>query len=118
MSGTQKRKNEGLQLHQFAQESKKDSPNKIMICFPFKTITKDNLRSGKDFVSNANFCDYAMSRLTTFFIFTNRYFHFHTFAAPIQGPCWFCLGSAEVEKHLVVSVADNVRIYCAFLQKR
>jgi len=24
------------------------------------------------------------------------------------GPCWFCLGSPEVEKHLVVSVGDEV----------
>ena len=23
------------------------------------------------------------------------------------GPCWFCLSSAEVEKHLVVSVGDH-----------
>lgn len=26
---------------------------------------------------------------------------------PIKGPCWFCLGSPEVEKHLVVSVGDD-----------
>ena len=24
-----------------------------------------------------------------------------------QGPCWFCLGGAEVEKHLVVAVGDH-----------
>ena len=24
-----------------------------------------------------------------------------------QGPCWFCLSSAEVEKHLVVSIGDH-----------
>jgi len=24
------------------------------------------------------------------------------------GPCWFCLGSPEVEKHLVVSVGEEV----------
>lgn len=28
--------------------------------------------------------------------------------AEAAGPCWFCLGSAEVEKHLVVSVGDVV----------
>ena len=26
----------------------------------------------------------------------------------MKGPCWFCLGSPEVEKHLVVSVGDDV----------
>ena len=26
-----------------------------------------------------------------------------------RGPCWFCLGSPEVEKHLVVTIGDNVR---------
>lgn len=25
-----------------------------------------------------------------------------------RGPCWFCLGGEQVEKHLVVSVGDNV----------
>lgn len=25
------------------------------------------------------------------------------------GPCWFCLSSPEVEKHLVISVGDHVR---------
>ncbi|CAL1548757.1 unnamed protein product [Lymnaea stagnalis] len=29
------------------------------------------------------------------------------------GPCWFCLGSPEVEKHLVVSVADQVYVALA-----
>lgn len=29
-----------------------------------------------------------------------------------MGPCWFCLGSPEVEKHLVISVGDYV--YLAF----
>lgn len=35
-------------------------------------------------------------------------FFFSTMQAPMQGPCWFCLGGSEVEKHLVVSVADHV----------
>lgn len=26
---------------------------------------------------------------------------------PLPGPCWFCLSSPEVEKHLVVSIADH-----------
>ena len=26
-----------------------------------------------------------------------------------RGPCWFCLGGKEVEKHLVVSIRDHVR---------
>ncbi len=30
--------------------------------------------------------------------------------APIHGPCWFCLGGSQVEKHLVVSVADHVSL--------
>ena len=25
-----------------------------------------------------------------------------------QGPCWFCLGSAKVEKHLVVTIGEHV----------
>ena len=25
-----------------------------------------------------------------------------------KGPCWFCLGSPEVDKHLVVSVGEQV----------
>lgn len=25
-----------------------------------------------------------------------------------RGPCWFCLGGEQVEKHLVVSVGDHV----------
>ena len=25
-----------------------------------------------------------------------------------RGPCWFCLGSSQVEKHLVVTVGDHV----------
>ena len=25
-----------------------------------------------------------------------------------RGPCWFCLGGAEVEKHLVVSIGEHV----------
>ena len=25
-----------------------------------------------------------------------------------RGPCWFCLGSAEVEKHLVVTIGEHV----------
>ncbi|CAG5131123.1 unnamed protein product, partial [Candidula unifasciata] len=29
------------------------------------------------------------------------------------GPCWFCLGSPEVEKHLVVSVSDKVYLALA-----
>ena len=24
-----------------------------------------------------------------------------------SGPCWFCLSSAEVEKHLIVSVGEH-----------
>ena len=32
------------------------------------------------------------------------------FVAQPKGPCWFCLGSAEVEKHLVVSVSNNVSV--------
>ena len=28
--------------------------------------------------------------------------------APLKGSCWFCLGSPQVEKHLVVSVGDDV----------
>ncbi|CAB4012199.1 CWF19 1, partial [Paramuricea clavata] len=32
---------------------------------------------------------------------------------PIQGPCWFCLGGSQVEKHLVVSVADHVYLAMA-----
>ena len=42
-----------------------------------------------------------------------QFFYFcwyHLCTAPLQGPCWFCLGGAEVEKHLVVSVADNVSV--------
>jgi len=27
-----------------------------------------------------------------------------------RGPCWFCLGGEQVEKHLVVSVGELVRI--------
>ena len=27
-----------------------------------------------------------------------------------RGPCWFCLGSAAVEKHLVVTIGDQVRV--------
>ena len=27
-----------------------------------------------------------------------------------RGPCWFCLGGEQVEKHLVVSVGDHVSI--------
>ena len=30
------------------------------------------------------------------------------FSAPLKGSCWFCLGSPQVEKHLVVSVGDDV----------
>lgn len=30
-----------------------------------------------------------------------------------KGPCWFCLGSPEVEKHLVVSVGTNVYLALA-----
>lgn len=26
-----------------------------------------------------------------------------------KGPCWFCLGSPEVEKHLVVTIGEHVR---------
>ena len=26
----------------------------------------------------------------------------------LKGPCWFCLGSPEVDKHLVVSVGEQV----------
>uniref|UniRef100_A0A5S6R154 Cwf19-like C-terminal domain-containing protein n=1 Tax=Trichuris muris TaxID=70415 RepID=A0A5S6R154_TRIMR len=26
---------------------------------------------------------------------------------PNYGPCWFCLSSSEVEKHLIVSISDN-----------
>ena len=29
-------------------------------------------------------------------------------SAPLKGSCWFCLGSPQVEKHLVVSVGDDV----------
>ena len=25
-----------------------------------------------------------------------------------KGPCWFCLGSPEVDKHLIVSVGEQV----------
>ena len=32
---------------------------------------------------------------------------------PIHGPCWFCLGGSQVEKHLVVSVADHVYLAMA-----
>ena len=28
-----------------------------------------------------------------------------------KGPCWFCLSSPEVEKHLVVSVGEHVKKY-------
>ena len=28
-----------------------------------------------------------------------------------KGPCWFCLGSPEVDKHLVVSVGEQVRVH-------
>ena len=27
-----------------------------------------------------------------------------------RGPCWFCLGSAEVEKHLVVTIGEHVSL--------
>lgn len=30
-----------------------------------------------------------------------------------KGPCWFCLGSPEVEKHLVVSVGTHVYLAMA-----
>lgn len=30
-----------------------------------------------------------------------------------KGPCWFCLGSPEVEKHLVVSVGTSVYLALA-----
>jgi len=34
--------------------------------------------------------------------------------APVPtGPCWFCLGSPEVEKHLVVSVSDKTYVALA-----
>ena len=29
--------------------------------------------------------------------------------AALSGPCWFCLGSPQVEKHLVISVGLQVR---------
>ena len=32
------------------------------------------------------------------------------------GPCWFCLGSPQVEKHLVVSVGTEVSFYIGCLQ--
>ena len=28
----------------------------------------------------------------------------------IEGPCWFCLGSPEVEKHLVVTVGETLYV--------
>ena len=31
-----------------------------------------------------------------------------SFTAQPQGPCWFCLGSPEVEKQLIVSVGEHV----------
>lgn len=32
------------------------------------------------------------------------------FSAQPSGPCWFCLGSPEVEKHLVISVGEHVSV--------
>ena len=32
-------------------------------------------------------------------------------SAPLKGSCWFCLGSPQVEKHLVVSVGDDVSAF-------
>ena len=35
----------------------------------------------------------------------------HVFTDP--GPCWFCLGSPQVEKHLVISVGQSVYLALA-----
>lgn len=37
-------------------------------------------------------------------------------AQPVsRGPCWFCLGGEQVEKHLVVSVGEHVSLYTIIL---
>ena len=41
-------------------------------------------------------------------LFSPRDVYIPLFTAKPQGPCWFCLGSPEVEKHLVVSVGTEV----------
>lgn len=35
---------------------------------------------------------------------------FFPYKAQLTGPCWFCLASPEVEKHLVVSIGTHVSI--------
>ena len=40
---------------------------------------------------------------------------FVLFTARPSGPCWFCLGSPEVEKHLVVSVGTEVSVISSHL---
>lgn len=47
----------------------------------------------------------------------NKTIIFRSLSAKPKGPCWFCLGSPEVEKHLVVSVGDQVSylfLLCCF----
>lgn len=47
------------------------------------------------------------------FLFNDYFFLFRS--AALTGPCWFCLGSPQVEKHLIISVGLQVyyfvRIY-------
>ena len=43
---------------------------------------------------------------------------FVLFTARPSGPCWFCLGSPEVEKHLVVSVGTEVSVISSHLMFR
>ncbi|XP_046860261.1 CWF19-like protein 1 [Xenia sp. Carnegie-2017] len=94
-SSGEKRKNENaakLQLHLLQVVSivnmtltfKEDTMKNLIFCFQ---TTIDNLENEK-----------ATSTLLS---------------APIQGPCWFCLGGSQVEKHLIVSVADHVYLAMA-----
>ena len=61
---------------------------------------------------------YNLPILISAFIFmyssTQNFIFIYLLLIPAQptGPCWFCLSSPEVEKHLVVSVGDEVTICC------
>jgi hypothetical protein len=35
-----------------------------------------------------------------------------------QEPCWFCLGGTQVERHLIVSVGDKVKMRELFICKK
>lgn len=61
----------------------------------------------------------ALSGLVPFIILTNKLyantcFSFLSHKAQPTGPCWFCLASPEVEKHLVVSIGTHVSTNSTF----